>query len=187
MKSFFYLSLLINLLIGCSSQMTLIDTRQVIIADNFISQDSSVNSDTKNIFKQTNDLNNKKSILAENPLNDPNSIMSMRSVYFAYNKYQINSLYMPLIYEHANFLNHHPKIKIVIEGNTDERGSHEYNLALGQKRAVALKEILMLKGVANDQIETISYGEESPKVNGHAEIAWAENRRSDIVYQNVQE
>ena len=117
-----------------------------------------------------------------NALHDPNNILSKRSVYFDYDKYDIKKEYMPLINAHANFLQMHPNLKITIQGNADERGSREYNLALGQKRAVALKKSLNLKGISDNQIETVSFGEEKPKAEGHDETAWSQNRRDDIVY-----
>jgi peptidoglycan-associated lipoprotein len=84
---------------------------------------------------------------------------------------------------HAGYLSQRPDANVVIEGNCDERGSREYNLALGQKRAEAVKSRLALLGVPDGQIETVSFGEEKPRANGHDESAWAENRRADIVYK----
>lgn len=115
-------------------------------------------------------------------LHDPSNILSKRSVYFDYDKYDIKKEYMPLIVAHANFLQAHSNLKITIQGNADERGSREYNLALGQKRAVALKKALNLKGISDSQIETVSFGEERPKAEGHDELAWSQNRRDEIVY-----
>lgn len=118
-----------------------------------------------------------------NALHDPNNILSKRSVYFDYDKYEIKREFMALIDAHANFLQQHSNVKITIQGNADERGSREYNLALGQKRAVALKKALNIKGISDNQIETISFGEEKPKIEGHNEQAWSQNRRDDIVYE----
>ncbi|MDR1849492.1 MAG: OmpA family protein, partial [Zoogloeaceae bacterium] len=83
---------------------------------------------------------------------------------------------------HGNFLNANRQLKVLIQGNTDERGSHEYNLALGQKRAEAVRQMLLLLGVQEGQVEAVSLGEEKPRAEGHDEAAWAENRRSDILY-----
>ena len=90
---------------------------------------------------------------------------------------------MDLIDAHANFLQKNSKVKITIQGNADDRGSHEYNLALGQRRAVALKKAFNVKGVSDNQIETVSFGEEKPKAEGNSEQSWSQNRRDDIVYQ----
>ncbi len=75
-------------------------------------------------------------------------------------------------------------IRVRLEGNTDERGSREYNIGLGERRAQAVRRALMLQGVADAQITTVSYGEERPAVTGHTEEAWSRNRRVDIVYLN---
>ena len=131
----------------------------------------------------TASLPKKEESMSINPLNDPNNILSKRSIYFEYDKYDIKSEYMDLIDAHANFLQKKSKVKITIQGNADDRGSHEYNLALGQRRAVALKKAFNVKGVSDNQIETVSFGEEKPKAEGNSEQSWSQNRRDDIVYQ----
>lgn len=115
-------------------------------------------------------------------LTDPKSILSKRSIYFDYDKYEIKAEFKDLVAAHAKFLVDNRQFKILIQGNTDERGSREYNLALGQKRADAVKKALLLLGVREDQVESVSLGEEKPKNAGHDEAAWSENRRSDILY-----
>lgn len=87
-----------------------------------------------------------------------------------------------MITAHARFLTSNRNRKVVIQGNTDERGSREYNLALGQRRADSVKKMMMLLGAADNQVETVSFGEEKPRVLGSDESAYAQNRRSDIVY-----
>ena len=89
---------------------------------------------------------------------------------------------MPVVTNHAQFLAAHKNLNVRLEGNTDERGGREYNLALGHKRAEAVKERMTLLGVSPQQIETISYGKEKPKAEGHDEAAYYENRRVDIHY-----
>lgn len=115
-------------------------------------------------------------------LTDPKSILSKRSVYFDYDSYEVKSDYKDLVTAHAKFLTENRQFKMLIQGNTDERGSREYNLALGQKRADAVKKMLALLGAREDQLESVSLGEEKPKNEGHNEAAWAENRRSDMLY-----
>lgn len=115
-------------------------------------------------------------------LKDANNILSHRSVYFDFDKYDIKSIYQPLVEAHAKFLTSNANVKVLIQGNTDERGSREYNLALGQKRAEAVKKALGLLGAKEGQLEAVSLGEEKPKAAGHDEESWAENRRSDILY-----
>ncbi len=117
-----------------------------------------------------------------NPLKDPNNILSKRSIYFDFDQYVVKPAYRAIVEAHAKYLVSHPEASIRIEGNADDRGSREYNLSLGQKRAVAVKQAANALGVSNKQIETISYGEEKPKATGEDEVSWAENRRADIVY-----
>ena len=116
-------------------------------------------------------------------LDDPKSILSRRSVYYALDKADVEAEFRPLIEAHARYLGAHPMQKITIQGNCDERGSREYNIALGQRRAEGVMNMLKLLGVKADQMEVISFGEEKPKAAGHDEASWSENRRSDIVYQ----
>lgn len=115
-------------------------------------------------------------------LTDPKSILSKRSVYFDYDSFEVKAEFKDLVAAHAKFLADNRQFKILIQGNTDERGSREYNLALGQKRADALKKMLVLLGAREDQIESVSLGEEKPKGEGHDESSWAQNRRADILY-----
>jgi peptidoglycan-associated lipoprotein len=125
---------------------------------------------------------NTESKIEVNPLTDPNNILSKRSVYFDFDKYEVKPEYRALAEAHATYLKDHPSASIKIEGNADDRGSREYNLSLGQKRAAAVKKVINLLGVSDSQIETVSFGEEKPKAAGEDEASWAENRRSDIVY-----
>ncbi|MBI4754049.1 MAG: peptidoglycan-associated lipoprotein Pal [Betaproteobacteria bacterium] len=118
-------------------------------------------------------------------LRDPKSILAKRSVYFDYDSFAIRDEYKPLVDAHARFLARYPTMKVLIQGNTDERGSREYNLALGQKRADAVKKALMLLGAKETQIESVSLGEEKPKDAGHDEAAWAQNRRGDLLYSGM--
>lgn len=115
-------------------------------------------------------------------LTDPKSILSKRSVYFDYDKYEVKAEYKDLVTAHAKFLVDNRQFKMLIQGNTDDRGSREYNLALGQKRADAIKQMLTLLGAREDQVESVSLGEEKPKNEGQNETAWAENRRGDMLY-----
>lgn len=115
-------------------------------------------------------------------LKDPRSILSKRSVFFDYDQYSIKDEFKPLLEAHGRFLVANPKIKMLIQGNADERGSREYNLSLGQKRADAVKKTLQLLGAREEQIESVSLGEEKPRNPGHDEAAWAENRRGDMLY-----
>jgi peptidoglycan-associated lipoprotein len=117
------------------------------------------------------------------PLMDPKSGLAQRSVFFDFDRFDIKPDYMGLVEAHGRYLATNKQRKIVIEGNADERGSREYNLALGQKRADAVKSRLTLLGATDAQIETISYGEERPRATGHDESSWSQNRRADIQYR----
>lgn len=118
------------------------------------------------------------------PLDDPKSVLAGRSVYFDYDSNAVKAEGQSLVQAHAKFMTENPGARISLEGNTDERGSREYNLALGQRRADAVKQIMTVVGVAAARIETVSFGEEKPKSPGHDEAAWAQNRRADIVYKS---
>ena len=116
------------------------------------------------------------------PLNDPNSPLAKRSVYFDYDSYVVRDDGKAVVEAHSGYLTKNGDRKILIQGNTDERGGTEYNLALGQKRAEAVRGAMEALGVPAGQMEAVSLGEEKPKATGHDEAAWAENRRADIVY-----
>lgn len=106
-----------------------------------------------------------------------------RLVYFDYDSYVIKPEFQPLVETHAGFIKSDKARKVVIEGHTDERGGREYNLALGQKRAEAVRRAMGLLGVADSQIEAVSFGKEKPAVQGGDETAWAQNRRAEISYR----
>lgn len=119
---------------------------------------------------------------AIDPLDDPKSELAKRSVYFDFDKYAVKPEYNQLVTAHAKYLESHQARKVLIQGNTDERGGSEYNLALGQKRAEAVRSAMTALGVSNTQMEAVSFGKEKPKAEGHDEAAWSQNRRADIVY-----
>lgn len=119
---------------------------------------------------------------ALDPLEDPNGVLAHRSVYFEFDKYNILESETTVVQAHGAYLAGHPERAVRIEGNCDERGGREYNLALGQRRADAVGKRFALLGVDAARVETISFGKEKPRNPGHDETAWAENRRSDIVY-----
>lgn len=123
-----------------------------------------------------------QSTTAVDPLNDPNSILAKRSVYYPFDVSVVQDADKPLVLAHAKYLSEHPDRHVRLEGNCDERGSSEYNIGLGQRRADGVKKMLELNGVSPSQITTVSYGEEKPKMTCHAEKCWKENRRTDIDY-----
>ena len=115
-------------------------------------------------------------------LKDPANILSKRSVYFDFDKFDVKPEYRPLVEAHAKFLRDNPSAKMLIQGNADERGSREYNVGLGQRRSDAVKKMLTLLGAREDQIESVSLGEEKPACTEHSEECWAKNRRDDMLY-----
>lgn len=115
-------------------------------------------------------------------LDEPGSALADRSIYYDFDRYDIKEEYVPIIEAHANFLLANPDLRIKVEGNCDDRGSREYNLALGQRRAESVKRAMTLLGVDDYRIEAVSFGAERPKAYGQDEASWSRNRRSDIVY-----
>ena len=117
------------------------------------------------------------------PLNDPASPLAKRSIYFQYDSFVVQPEFQSVVEAHARYLASNPTRKVVVEGNTDERGGREYNLALGQKRADAVRRALATLGVSDSQVESVSFGEEKPRSTGTDEASLAENRRADLRYQ----
>ena len=105
-----------------------------------------------------------------------------RSVYFDLDRYTVRADGQPVVRAHSEFLNKNRNQHVLLQGNTDERGTAEYNLALGQRRSEAVKNAMSALGVNTSQIEAVSLGKEKPKAQGSNEAAWAENRRVDFVY-----
>ena len=117
-----------------------------------------------------------------NVLKDPNNILSKRSIFYDFDKYDVKDEYKPLLQAHARYLSQNRGAKMLIQGNCDERGSREYNIALGQKRSDGVKKMLLLMGALESQIESVSLGEEKPRCTEKTEACWAQNRRGDMLY-----
>jgi peptidoglycan-associated lipoprotein len=115
-------------------------------------------------------------------LKDPNNILSKRSIFYDFDKFDVRDEYRGLVEAHAKYLRDNPGAKMLIQGNTDERGSREYNVGLGQRRSDGVKKLMILLGAKESQIESVSLGEEKPRDAGHGEQSWAQNRRADILY-----
>mgnify|MGYP001765162368 CR=1 FL=1 len=116
------------------------------------------------------------------PRKDPASPLSKRSIYFDYDSFVVRDEYRPVIEAHAAYLMGHRSARVILQGNADSRGSREYNLALGQKRAEAVLKALSVLGVQEEQLEAVSFGEEKPRAAGETDADFAENRRADVVY-----
>jgi peptidoglycan-associated lipoprotein len=162
-KSLFLASLLSLFLIGCSST-PIVDVPKP--AGPSASNDS---SDEKDL-----DLAS---------LRDPNNILSKRSIYFDYDKDTVKAEYKDLLAAHAKYVASHPKAKMTLTGNTDDRGSREYNVSLGQKRSVSVKKSMNVLGAQDAQIETVSFGEERADTNCKDDACYGKDRRVDISYE----
>jgi len=121
---------------------------------------------------------------AGHPLDDPNSLLAKRTVYFDFDESVILDQDRPILEAHAQYLSQNLSAAITLEGHTDERGTREYNLALGERRAISVRQFMSLLGASGQQLRTVSYGEEQPAALGHNEEAWAQNRRVVIVYRS---
>jgi len=115
-------------------------------------------------------------------LKDPKNILSKRVIYFDYDSNLVKEEFRPLVAAHAKYVSQDAKAKMIIQGNTDERGGREYNLALGQRRADSVKQMMSVLGAEGARVETVSFGQEKPRVEGRTEEAFAQNRRAEIVY-----
>lgn len=120
---------------------------------------------------------------AGSPLEDPDSLLSKRVVYFDFDKSDIKSEYRDIIKAHAGYLADNPDVRITLEGHADERGTREYNMGLGERRANSVRAFMLVQGASRNQIKTVSYGEERPVAFGHDEESWRLNRRVEIVYR----
>ena len=116
------------------------------------------------------------------PLDSTNTLLDTRTFYFAFDESALRAQDYPVLRAHADYLNTHPQRRITIAGHTDERGSREYNIALGERRATAVQRFLEAEGVRPTQLDTISYGEELPLFDRHSEVSWAKNRRAVLFY-----
>ena len=123
------------------------------------------------------------SVFQGHPLDDPASLLSKRTIYFEFDSAEIAPEDREFIEAHSRYLADRPTAEVTLEGHADERGSREYNVALGEQRANAVRRLMGLLGASDQQIRTISYGEERPAALGHDESAWALNRRVEIDYR----
>ncbi|GAB6044181.1 peptidoglycan-associated lipoprotein Pal [Endothiovibrio diazotrophicus] len=120
-------------------------------------------------------------------LNDPASALSQRTIYFEYDSAEVSAEGREILAAHAAYLAANPGVTLVLEGHGDERGSREYNIALGERRAMAVRTLMLFLGALEDQLQTVSYGEEKPVALGHDEESWRLNRRVELIYPEVQQ
>ena len=119
---------------------------------------------------------------AGSPLENPNSLLYTKTIYFDFDQSTIRSEFIDVLRAHASYLNNNRAASVLVEGHADERGSREYNIGLGERRANAVRNFLEAEGVDSSQINTLSYGEERPAVLGDDEVSWSANRRAVLVY-----
>ena len=172
------LAISLSSMLACSSTEEKPE-EEVVVEDKGTSVDTSGDTDSSSATTYGTESESDMSL---DPLNDPQSHLSVRIIYFAYDSADIRPEFRPAIEAHAAFLSQNPDRIVTLEGHADERGSREYNLALGERRANAVKRQLSLLGASAGQIRVVSYGEERPEVDGHDESAWSQNRRVVIIY-----
>jgi peptidoglycan-associated lipoprotein len=115
-------------------------------------------------------------------LEQTEGVLSNRTIYFEFDSAKLTSESIAILEEHGNFIAGNGEVSVRLEGHADERGSREYNIALGDRRAQSVRRVLLFQGASSDQVETVSYGEEQPAVSGHDEDAWGKNRRVELMY-----
>ncbi len=124
-----------------------------------------------------------ETLTAQELLDEPDSPLATRIIYFDYDSAKVSDDSLGLLESHGNFIAGNGNVSVRLEGHADERGSREYNVALGDRRAQSVRRILLFQGASSDQLESISYGEEKPAVFGHEESSWSKNRRVELVYE----
>lgn len=175
----YLLMVLAVFLLGCES------TKPTKPADVVDKSDNATNTAQTNAAASSSGVKNpgvSGNTVAADPTKDANNVLSKRIIYFDYDKDLVRDEFANLIQAHAKYLNENKGRKIKLEGHADERGSREYNVTLGQRRADTVRKALSVLGVTADRVETISFGEDKPKSGGHDEAAWAQNRRVEIRY-----
>lgn len=165
---------------GCASKKAATET--AAIEDRGSATSAASGSDNKTARSGSDDVVS-RSLGDDGSAGDVSGAPAARQIYFDLDQYTIKPEYQGVVQAAADFLKSRPKVKVVVQGNTDERGSSEYNLSLGQKRAEAVRKALSVLGVADDRIEAVSLGEEKPMSECHNESCWGKNRRADVVYQ----
>lgn len=118
-------------------------------------------------------------------LDDPTSLLSKRTLYFDFDSSNLNEEERAIVTAHSGFLASNPSVRMILEGHADERGTREYNIGLGERRALAVRQLVLFMGGRDDQVQTISYGEEKPSALGHDESSWRLNRRVEILYEGL--
>jgi peptidoglycan-associated lipoprotein len=179
MKRIFAIALMMAgaaLLSGCPKKHNVIET------PNAGSQVSGANQGDEGASASGRALNGDAGTQGNGMGGDGTGPLARKVIYFDFDKSEIKPEFAEIVSAHARNLTSHPGYKMKLEGNTDERGTREYNIGLGERRAQAVRRALMLQGVAESQLTTVSFGAERPAAEGDDETAWAKNRRVELVY-----
>ena len=163
---------------GCGGSSSTKDSSAANVEDRSISADEMSEIDSR---ASTRGLDDDSDFMG-NPLDDPNSLLATRVIYFEYDSSTVREDFRSAIEEHGRYLAENPGASMTLEGHADERGSREYNLALGEQRALSVRRQLVLLGANADQVRTVSYGEERPASDGHDDYDYGLNRRVEIIY-----
>lgn len=121
-------------------------------------------------------------LTAEEMLEQSDTALANRTIYFEFDSANLTDESLNILEVHGNFIADNGNVHVRLEGHADERGSREYNIGLGDRRAQSVRRVLLVQGASSDQIETVSYGEEQPVASGHDEESWAKNRRVELIY-----
>ena len=172
-------------LVACKTNTPMTDTKPAGVVDKSPNQTPPVTSTVEPMTDKsvTPVVVGSDTTSGMSPLKDPNNILSKRQIYFDTGKDIVKPEFQTLVDAHAKYLLANPEAKMLLQGNTDERGTREFNLSLGQYRSVAVKKALNLLGVQDKQIETVSYGEEKVVAGCQSEDCYQKDRRVDIVYE----
>jgi peptidoglycan-associated lipoprotein len=179
-KSLAITSVLVLVLSACSSPVKLEQAGAPI--ENIGGAGSTAPKSTSSTTNPSTSRDINPVVVNADPSSDANNPLSKRSIFFDFDSFEIRAEFKPVLEAHAKYLLSNKGRRVVIGGNTDERGSREYNLALGQKRSEAVRRALTALGVPEAQLEAVSFGEEKPRGSGNDEASWAENRRADLDY-----
>ncbi len=185
MKKILFVALLASILSACSS-VPLEEKKDVPVVDMSLNKDVVLvdKSPASSVVAPVNAGTQYDSNGLPKELTDPGSILSTRVIYFDFDEFVIKPEYRDLVVAHGKFMVNNKKFSVMLQGHSDERGSSEYNLALGQKRSEAVLKALNNLGVTDSQVEAVSYGEEKPEDPNSNEEAWAKNRRVEILYKS---
>lgn len=184
MKRILFVSLMASILAACSS-VPLEEKKEVPVVDMSANKDIVMVDKTpaSSVVAPVNAGTQYGTNGLPKELTDPGSILSTRVIYFDFDEFVIKPEYRDLVVAHGKFMTNNKSFSVMLQGHSDERGSSEYNLALGQKRSEAVLRALNNLGVSNNQVEAVSYGEEKPEDPNSNEEAWAKNRRVEILYR----